>query len=259
MAEGIEIYTNVEGDKVILYKIYSRVDVQYKAQFMLSDKFGNSIKRIFSWQDIAGTWGRKKLTTAFLGKGLKPLESEDIDLIYTAFLNAQNKIETMTVGKSSSTTLLTMKHQLKEWYDESLNENGLKRMIVTLEDGSQYDVIYDAILEEDGSIKLKDGSMIDKENRVYDKDHNVKDNLTGLLIKAGEIKDEPVLLISCNSFKKWLIYAGYQPNPFLKKLVQAGLLYAPNALSNPRYHTTGSDEWYRAIYIDKLYLIDLIV
>lgn len=259
MAEGVEIYSNEAGDKIKLNKIYSRVDVQYKAQFELCDKYGNSIKRSFPWINIADTWGKKKLKTAFLGKGLKPLADDDIDELYRGFLNVQSDIDVTVVGKSSTTTLLSMKKQLEEWYNQSLDEeNGLKRMILTLEDGTRYDVIYEATLEENDDLTLNDGKYI-KNNVVYDKNDKLIEALNETIIKKGTIQGDNVLLISCPVFKKWLAFTGYQPNPFINKLVQVGVLYTPNISAYPRYLDSTSKKWYRAIYIDKLYLMDLIV
>lgn len=259
MAEGKEIYSNEAGDRVILNKIYSRVDVQYKAQFELCDKYGNSIKRSIPWIDLATTWGKKKLKTALLGKGLKPLIDKDIDEIYCHFLEEEDKIDVTVVGKSSTITLQTMKKQLEEWYNQALNkEDGLKRMIVALEDDIHYDVIYEGALDENDNLKIEGDKQI-KNNTIYDKDNNELEELTETLIKKGTIQGNNVLLISCNAFKKWLVFSGYQPNPFTNKLVQIGVLYTPNTSAYPRYLDSDSKKWYRAIYIDKLYLMDLIV
>ena len=43
MAEGVEIYSNEAGDKIDVYKVYSRSDVRYMAKFILTDEEGNPI------------------------------------------------------------------------------------------------------------------------------------------------------------------------------------------------------------------------
>lgn len=235
MEIGIQVYKNDEGDTVTAYKIYSRTDVQYKAKFVLTDINNNSITYTFNISDLTETWGADKLKKAFMGKGLKPLDIVDVTKLYNKFYSVHEEMVTTTMGQSSSASILSIKNQLLAWYQEAQNGDGLLEMKVKLEDGSEYNISTE--------------NEKDKKNDISNKKK---------LIICDKIQNDNVLLISCAEFKKWLTWSGYAPNRFIKKMVQAGIMYIPNTSANPRYHHTSSGEWYRAIYIDKLNLMDIM-
>lgn len=287
MAEGLTIY-NKKGNRIDVYKVYSRADVRYMAKFVLTDEEGNKTSRSFPWHEAFSDKGMFLLKRAFEGRGSTEIDVTEIEEMHKKFeervKNGEFEQQTIRIGQASSIPNNLIKMQLELWYEQaterkeviSLIESAIGEEKTALENVANAQEAVKTAKDEEKSKKielLKEAEKnLDELKKTYslncyvsvediEEEKTDTADYSNIPILVREVKGEDqILFILLDSFKKWLEILGVSYSPFKKKLVDNSIMYNPSSTTNPRTHFKSDYPWYYyGICINKLDRMDFMV
>ena len=285
MAEGVTIY-NENGNKIDVYKVYSRADVRYMAKFVLTDEEGNKTSRSFPWHDAVSDKGMLLLKRTFEGRGSKPITIVEIEKMHEILkVNREKEIfnqQNIRIGQATSIPNKLIKQQLELWYeqanerDEAINliksaideEKEAKEKIAKAQEAvktakeDKNDNIT-ALQEAETELEaLKKKYSLDcyvsMEDIAENRTDKVEYSNVPILVREEKGEDQ-ILYILPDSLKKWIELLGVPYSSIKKKLVDNNIMYNPSSTTNPRVHFRSGYPWYHGICINRLDRMDFMV